>query len=232
MHSSDVPINLYRPVGTAVPIEAVVFDLGGVLLDWDPRHLYRGLFADETDMERFLGELCTPEWHAPHDLGVPAAESCRALASRHPDHADLIWAWSDRSEEMIGGEIAGTVEVLGELVKAGVPCFALTNMEAETYPLRRERYGFLSWFDGTVVSGQEGVAKPDPEIYLRLLDRFGLTASATLMIDNTGENIESAAGLGMQTLLFRSPGQLRRELAAAGLLSSTTTRDVAVSESG
>jgi 2-haloacid dehalogenase len=218
MHKSDVPTR------AGVPIGAVIFDIGGVLLDWDPRHLYRGLFTDEAAMERFLGELCTPEWHAPHDLGVPAARSCRALASRHPDHAELIWAWSERSEEMVGGEIAGSVEVLGELVSAGVPCFALTNMEAETYPLRRERYSFLGWFDGTVVSGQEGVAKPDPEIYLRLLARFGLAAPATLMIDNTEENIESAAGLGMQTLLFTSAVQLRRELRAAGLLSPTADR--------
>ncbi len=200
-----------------VPIEAVVFDVGGVLLDWDPRHLYRHLFTHDADMERFLGELCTPDWHAPHDVGVPAAASCKALASRHPDRADLIWAWSERSEEMIGGVFAESVEILGELVESGVPCFALTNMEAETYPLRRERYPFFGWFDGTVVSGQEGVAKPDPEIYLRLLDRFGLTAPTTVMIDNTEENLVAAARLGMQTVWFRSSAQLRADLRAAGL---------------
>ena len=151
------------------PIDAVVFDLGGVLLDWDPRHLYRKLFADDAAMECFLGELCTPEWHHAHDRGVSTAESCAALALRHPRFSQLIWAWSERSEEMVAGDIPGSVDVLRDVKRTGLPCYALTNMEAETYPLRRERFPFLGWFDGTVVSGREGVCKPDPEIFLRLL---------------------------------------------------------------
>ncbi len=208
---------------TQVPVEAVVFDIGGVLLDWDPRYLYRKLFTDESAMECFLSEVCTPEWHAPHDRGVPASESCRELAALNPDVSDLIWAWSHRSEEMIGGEFADSVEVLGELVDSGMPCFALTNMEAETYPLRRGRYPFFGRFDGIVVSGEERVAKPDPEIFCRLLHRFGLTASTTLMIDNTRENIESASDLGMQTVLFRSAGQLRQRLYDVGALCRTAS---------
>ncbi len=199
-------------------MEAVVFDLGGVLIDWDPRHLYRKLFADEVEMERFLADHCSPAWHQPHDRGVPAAESCAVLAARHPELADLIWAWSTRSEEMIGGVDEGSIEVLRAVRDTGLPCFALTNMEAETYPVRRARYPFLRWFDGTVVSGWEGMAKPDPEIFVLLLERFGLTPETTLMVDDLSENLDTARQLGMQTLLFRSSARLRDELEVAGVL--------------
>jgi 2-haloacid dehalogenase len=196
---------------------AVVFDLGGVLLDWNPRHLYRKLFDDETAMDRFLTEVCTIEWHAAHDLGVPSERTCSELSAAHPEQAELIWAWSRRSEEMVAGPIEGTVEVLRSLKTAGVPCYALTNMERETYPRRRERFPFLGWFDGTVVSGFEGVAKPDPRIFELLLDRFGLTASSTVLIDDSPVNVEAARRVGIQAVQFRSPEQLRRWLADAGL---------------
>jgi 2-haloacid dehalogenase len=200
------------------PVEAVVFDVGGVLLDWNPRHLYRKLIADEAEMERFLEEVCSPSWHAPHDRGVSTAASCAELARRYPEVSELIWAWSRRSEEMIGGVNAGSVEVLREVKETDLPCYALTNMEAETYPLRFERFPFLGWFDGTVVSGREGVAKPEQEIFMRLLDRFGLTAKTTLMIDDVEENLDAAGKLGMQTALFHSSRQLRTQLEAAGIL--------------
>ncbi len=119
---------------------------------------------------------------------------------------------------MIGGVDAGSVEVLRAVRETGLACYALTNMEAETYPLRLERFAFLGWFDGTVVSGREGVAKPEPAIFMRLLDRFGLTAGTTLMIDDTKENLETASRLGIQTILFRSSRQLRAELEVADVL--------------
>jgi 2-haloacid dehalogenase len=199
-------------------VKAVVFDVGGVLLDWDPRYLYRKLFTDKAKMEVFLTEICSPAWHAPHDRGVSTVASCAELASRHPEFSELIWAWSSRSEEMIGGVDAGSVEVLRAVRATGLPCYALTNMEAETYPLRLDRYAFLGWFEGTVVSGREGIAKPEPAIFMRLLDRFGLTARTTLMIDDTKENLETASSLGIQTVLFRSSRQLRAELEAAAAL--------------
>jgi 2-haloacid dehalogenase len=201
-----------------LPVEAVVFDVGGVLLDWNPRHLYRKLFGNEAEMERFLDEICSPAWHAPHDRGASTAASCAELASAHPQFSKLIWAWSRRSEEMIGGVDAGSVEVLRAVRETELPCYALTNMEAETYPLRLERFPFLRWFDGTVVSGREGVAKPEPEIFMRLLDRFGLTSGTTLMIDDTKENLDAASKLGMQTVLFRSSRELRAQLEATGIL--------------
>ena len=201
-------------------ITAVIFDLGGVLLDWNPRYLYRKMFDDEEAMERFLSEVCTMDWHEANDRGVPFEVTCAQLAEEHPEHAEQIWAWGTRTEEMVGGPIEGTVQVLRELIAAGsVRVFALTNMEAHTYPVRRERYDFMRWFEGTVVSSEEGVVKPDPRIYLALLDRFGLEAGSTLMIDDSARNIEAARTLGLATVLFESPEALRTELEALGLLA-------------
>lgn len=199
-------------------LDAVVFDVGGVLLDWDPRHLYRKLFEDEREMERFLAEVCTLEWHAAADLGTPVAQSCAELVAVHPDRAELIWAWAHRGEEMIAGEIYATVEILRELKARRVRCYGLTNMEAETYPIRRPRFQFFALFDGIVVSGLEGVAKPDAEIFERLLDRFGLCAETTLMIDDAPANVAAARALGMQAIAFTSAQQLRCSLEDLGLL--------------
>jgi 2-haloacid dehalogenase len=225
IHYVQITINNVSSHTTAglPPVEAVVFDVGGVLLDWNPRYLYRKLIADEAEMERFLEELCSPSWHAAHDRGVSTAASCAELACRYPESSELIWAWFRRSEEMIGGVDAGSVKILRAVKETELPCYALTNMEAETYPLRLERFPFLGWFDGTVVSGREGVAKPEPEIFMRLLDRFALTSRTTLMIDDAEENLETASKLGMQTVAFGSSRQLRRQLEAAGILRPSLT---------
>jgi 2-haloacid dehalogenase len=208
------------PTTPTTDIEAVVFDIGGVLLDWNPRHLYRKLFRDEEAMNRFLDEICTLEWHDAHDRGVPFERSCAELAARHPEHSELIWSWARRSEEMIAGPLPDSVAILRDLKEQGVRCYALTNMEAETYPLRRARFDFLTWFDGTLVSAFEGIAKPDLEIFLRLLDRFDLRPETTLMIDDSCRNIDAAAQVGMPTVRFTTPGDLRTRLERAGVLSS------------
>ncbi|MGN6170909.1 MAG: HAD family hydrolase [Solirubrobacteraceae bacterium] len=205
-------------------IEAVVFDIGGVLLDWDPRYLYRKLFDDEEAMNRFLEQVCTVEWHERHDRGCSVTESCEKLATARPEEAELIRAWGRRSEEMVAGPIDGTVQILQELRDAGVACYALTNMERESYPRRVARYPFLNWFDGTVVSGFEGVIKPDPEIFELLMRRFDLSPSSTLLIDDSYANVEAALSLGMRGLRFRSPTQLRTELERLRLLSPTASR--------
>jgi 2-haloacid dehalogenase len=206
------------PTTQPAGIEAVVFDVGGVLLDWSPRHLYRKLFSDEEEMNRFLDEICTLEWHDAHDRGVPVAESCAELAARHPEYAEPIWAWARRGEEMIAGPIDGGVAILQALKDAAMRCYALTNMEAETYPLRRARYDFLGWFEGTVVSAFEGIAKPDLEIFRRLLDRFGLEAASTVMIDDSARNVDAACRVGMQAVKFTTAHELRAWLERAGLL--------------
>lgn len=202
------------------PIDAVVFDIGGVLLDWNPRYLYRGLFDDEVEMEDFLARVCTLEWHHDNDLGVPLEQTCGQLAAAHPEYAELIWAWGRRSEEMIGGPIDGSVAILEDLHRAGVACYALTNMESWTFPLRRARFPFFSVFDGIVVSSHERVAKPDAEIFRRVTDRFALIPARTLLIDDALRNVEAADALGWQTIRFTSPAELRGALTTAGLLGT------------
>jgi 2-haloacid dehalogenase len=199
-------------------IDAIVFDIGGVLLDWNPRYLYRKMFEDEQEMERFLSEVCTPEWHDAHDRGTPFEVSCAELAARYPGYADQIYAWGRRSEEIVRGSIPETVELLRELRDAGVPCYALTNMEVETYPQRVERFSFLRWFDGAVVSGFEGVAKPDVEIFEVLLEGFDLEAKSTLLVDDSPRNVRAALSVGMQAIEFRSASQIREVLVEARVL--------------
>jgi 2-haloacid dehalogenase len=202
---------------SAPAITAVVWDVGGVLLDWDPRYVYRELFDDAAEMERFLAEVTSVRWHEDNDRGVRYGDSCAALAAQWPQYTELIWTWARRTEDMIAGPIPGSVALLEELIAAGVPSYGLTNMEAETYPLRRERYGFLRALRGTVVSSAEGVIKPDPEIFRRLLSRFDLVAGQTVFIDDSARNIAAAAALGFAAVRFRSPEQLRADLVALGL---------------
>jgi 2-haloacid dehalogenase len=198
-------------------IDAVVFDLGGVLIDWNPRHLYRRLFAGEQEMELFLAEVCTGEWHQQHDLGADITQSCRQLAQLHPQHRQPIMAWAERGEEMVAGQFDETVELLAALKAAGMPCYALSNMEPETYAIRRDRFAFMSWFDGLVISGHEGTAKPGRQIFDVLLDRFGLDPHRCVFIDDSARNIEAARELGMTALLYTSAGQLRQELEDLGI---------------
>jgi 2-haloacid dehalogenase len=200
------------------PIDAIVFDIGGVLLDWNPRYLYRKVYTDEQEMERFLSDVCTLEWHDAHDRGKPFEVSCAELAATHPAYSEQIYAWGRRSEEMVRGPIPDTVELLRELKDAGVPCYVLTNMEVETYPQRVERFPFLRWFDGAVVSGFEGVAKPDVEIFELLLERFALEAESTLLVDDSPRNVRAALSVGMQAVEFSSATQLRQVLVDARVL--------------
>ena len=206
--------------GPGPGITTVVFDLGGVLIDWDPRHLYRKLFRDPGQMEDFLARVCTPDWHYAHDLGDDMRQSCRRLASRYPGQREMIMAWAERNEEMTRGQFDGTVAVLAELRAAGVPCLALSNMEAETFPLERARFAFMDWFDGYVISGIEGVAKPDRRIFEILLGRYRLAAAATLFIDDTPPNVAAARDLGMQALQYTCASALRRDLRSLGLAVS------------
>src|SRR5436309_5681265 len=161
----------------------VVFDLGGVLIDWDPRHLYRQLFAeDEAAMEQFLATVCTHEWNRCQDAGRSFAEGARLLKAEHPDQAELIDAYGARFDEMMPGPIAGSVEILAELRARGTPLYGLTNFSAETYPPAFERFGFLGCLQGILGSGQVEIIKPDPRIYELLIKRFGLDPLRTVYI--------------------------------------------------
>jgi 2-haloacid dehalogenase len=203
----------------ASPRRVVVFDLGGVLIDWNPRNLYRKLFAgDDAAMEAFLANVCTTEWNEGQDAGRSFAEAVAELMPRHADKRDLIEAFGGRFDEMIPGAIDGTVEIVADLKRAGVPRYALTNWSAETFPPQRQRFPFLSWFDGIVVSGNEGVIKPDPRIFRILLERYAIAPEEAVFIDDNPENAAAAAALGIHGIHFRSPTLLRRELGTLGLL--------------
>ena len=204
---------------TAPPRRIVIFDIGGVLLRWDPRHLYRKLFpGDERAMEDFLTNVCTVEWNERQDAGRTFAEAHAELLPRHRDKSHLIEAFGRRFDEMIAGPVEGTVAILADLKRAGVPRYALTNWSAETFPPARERFDFLSWFDGVVVSGVEGVIKPDPRIFNILLDRYHIPPDEAVFIDDNPGNAAAADSLGIHGIHFRSPELLRRELETLGLL--------------
>lgn len=197
----------------------VVFDLGGVLIDWDPRHLYRKLFpGDAAGMERFLAEVCTGAWNLQQDAGRSWAEGTAQLRDAHPGQAALIDAFHHRWPEMIAGPIAGTVEILAALRAAGAPLFALTNWSAETFPVALERFDFMAWFQGIVVSGQEKLIKPDPRIYRLLVERHGLRPEELVYIDDNPGNAAAATALGMHGIHFTGPDALRAELVSLGLL--------------
>jgi 2-haloacid dehalogenase len=196
-----------------------VFDLGGVLLDWNPRYLYRKLFnGDEAAMEHFLATVCTTEWNECQDAGRTFAEGTRALLPQHSDKIELIEAFGKRFDELIAGPIDGAVEVLSEVKQRGVPLYAITNWSAETFPPQRARFPFLSWFDGIVVSGLEGVIKPDPRIFRILCERYRVAPESAVFIDDVAANAAAASALGIHGIHFRSSEQLRRELVAVGLL--------------
>ncbi|WP_114376877.1 HAD family hydrolase [Elioraea thermophila] len=198
-------------------IDAVIFDLGGVLIDWNPRHLYRKLFADEAEMERFLAEVCTPAWNLEQDRGRPWAQAIAELSACHPDQAELIAAYRGRWPEMLNGAIAGTVALLERLDDAGVPLYALTNWSAETWPYAERLYPFLARFRAIVVSGRIGLVKPEPAIYRHALARFGLAPERTLFIDDSAKNVEGARAVGLHALRFAGAEALARDLARLGL---------------
>lgn len=197
-------------------IDAVVFDLGGVLIDWNPRHLYGNLFSDSAEMESFLAEVCTNDWHLAHDLGADIKRSCECLARLHPGYRDMIMAWAERGEEMAAGQLDQAVAVLAELKATGMRCYALSNMEGEFFPIRYARFPFMKLFDGYVISGIEGVVKPDQRIFEILLERYGLDPLATVFIDDSKRNVEAAAAMGINALHYTSAQQLRQELRRLG----------------
>jgi 2-haloacid dehalogenase len=199
-------------------INAITFDLGGVLIDWNPRHLYRKLYgADEAGMERLLTDVCNPEWNAQLDAGRPLAEAVAELAAAHPDQAEMIVAYGQRWDEMLGPAFEETVAILREVRAAGYPTYALSNWSAETFEVTRRRYPFLDEMDGILISGEVGVGKPDPAIFRAFLARFGLTAGETVFIDDWDRNVATASSLGIVAIQFRGAAKLRADLRALGL---------------
>lgn len=205
-------------MGGGEGVETVVFDIGNVLIDWDPRYLYRKVFADEEEMERFLGTVATREWHIEQDRSRTMDEATTLLASRHPEYAREIEAFYGRWEETFGGPIEGSVRVLRELRERGYPLYALTNWSAETFPKARGWYRFLDLFDEIVVSGEIGMIKPDPGIYDVLVERTGLDPATTVFIDDSPASVRAAEALGFLGVLFEVAEGLRGDLTRLGLL--------------
>ena len=199
-------------------IRAVVFDIGNVLIEWDRRLLYRHFYPDPDQLEAFLTTVYTLEANERFDRGQPLHEFTAELASEHPGHAAAILALRERWIETLGAVIEGTVEVLAELRRRNVPLYALSNFGAGSFALIEHRYEFFEWFDGMVISGREGVVKPEPEIFARLCERYRLAPAEAVFVDDMAVNVDAARRIGMDGVVFASPGQLRRELAARGLV--------------
>ena len=202
-----------------MPATTIVFDLGGVLIDWNPRYVYRQLLESEAEVNQFLQEVATMDWNIQQDRGRTLAEGTRLLIERHPNHTQLIQAYYGRWTEMLGGPIAETVEILDELRQSGkYRLLALTNWSAETFPIAQKRYNFLGWFEGTVVSGVEQCIKPELQIYQILFERYKLNPADCLFIDDNEKNVAGSISAGMPALHFENPAQLRQELVSRGIL--------------
>ncbi|MBN2971108.1 HAD family phosphatase [Roseomonas aeriglobus] len=200
-----------------MPPNTVIFDVGKVLYDWNPRFLYERLIPEGEALDAFLRDVLTMEWHFQHDAGRPFAETSVELVARFPQHADLIGHWGPRFLESIGAPIPGMHELVADLDAVGVPLYAITNFSGEFFPELRARDAFLfDRFRDIVVSGDEKLVKPDPAIYRLALDRFGVTAEQAVFVDDNAANVASAARLGIHAILFEDEPKLRTELRGLG----------------
>lgn len=198
--------------------DTVIFDLGGVLIDWNPDYVFKTLFENKEELDWFYKNVCTPAWNEEQDAGRNLQEATEELVTRFPEHELNIRAFYDRWEEMLGGPISGTVDILQKLKnQEQIKLYALTNWSAETFPVALDRYEFLHWFDGRLVSGEEKTRKPFADIYERLIQKFDITPSSSVYIDDNERNLAPAKALGMHTIRFISPGQLKMELKELGL---------------
>lgn len=195
----------------------VVFDIGNVLLRWDPRHLYARIFPNPSDMEWFLSEICTPAWNLELDRGRAFAPAVEELAARHPEWTEAIRAFDTRWHEMVPGSIPENVALLERIRARGQPVYAITNFSREKFTEACERFPFLTLFDGVVVSAHEGLIKPDPAIFRLFLERYGLAAEACIFIDDSAANIAAAREIGMTTIHFVDGVDVGQELARLGM---------------
>nr|WP_206377070.1 HAD family phosphatase [Sphingomonas sp. G-3-2-10] len=204
-----------------IPVQphAVIFDVGNVLFDWDPRFLYERLIEDDRALDAFLADVVTKQWHFQHDEGRPFAETSAELSALYPQHADLIAAWGPRFNESVGGPIPGMLEIVAELAARDVPLFAITNFSGEFWPpFRASQEAVFAPFRDVVVSGDEKLVKPDPAIYALALKRFGLDASQAVFVDDNLANVESSRAAGIHTVHFTDAAAFRAELERLELL--------------
>lgn len=202
-------------------INTIIFDLGNVLIEWNPERVFNDSYFDsEEKRQYFLTNICTMDWNEQQDAGRSIVEATQLLIQEFPDWEQPIRDYYGRWTEMLGGPIRGSVEIFRALKDSGsYKLYALTNWQAGLFDIALVRYNFLHWFDGRVVSGEERMRKPAPEFYQRLLDRYAVDPSKALFIDDNLRNIKAAEALGITSILFTSPQQLREELEDLNILS-------------
>jgi 2-haloacid dehalogenase len=194
-------------------ISTVIFDLGGVLIDWNPHYVYRHIFDNEEKLKWFFETVCTSEWNEMQDAGRSLAEATEELVAKHPEYEKEVRAFYGRWEEMLGGAMQDTVDILSAIRASGkYKLYALTNWSAETFPVALQRYDFLKWFNGIVMSGEERTRKPFPEFYQILLDRFNINPAEAVFIDDNVRNIHGAEAVGIHGIHFQSAQQLTQSL--------------------
>jgi 2-haloacid dehalogenase len=199
-------------------VEAVIFDVGKVLYQWDIRHLYARLIPDPTALDHFVTQIVTPQWHFQHDAGRPLDEMVAELISKHPDHRELIRAYVPRWLETIPGPVPGSLALVERLAARAVPIYGITNFGTEFWAMFRPTAPVFDLFRDIVVSGAEKMVKPDPRIYQLAIDRFGITAERSLFIDDRRDNIDAARDFGLQVHHFKDAATLETDLRQRNLL--------------
>lgn len=199
-------------------IDTVIFDIGNVLVKWNPANLYRKIFPVEEEREQFLTTICTMEWHTLQDAGRSPQEGTTELLGKYPEHKEAILAFYDRWEEMFDGAIEGTVEILKEVKEKGYRVYALSNYNAELYQRTVNDFPFLDWFDGKIISSEAKMKKPDENIYRLLFSRFAIDPETAIFIDDLAANIAAANRLGLKGILFTTPEALRQELQTRNII--------------
>ena len=193
-------------------VDTVIFDLGNVLVRWDPANLYKKIFARQEERDFFLHNICTMEWHTFQDAGRSPQEGTAELVKLYPHYEEAIRAFYTRWEEMFDGPIEGTVEILKEVKEKGYKVYALSNWNAELYRRTANNFPFLEWFDGKIISSEEKMKKPDENIYQLLFERFSVSPSRAVFIDDNTANIATAERIGLDSILFTTPEALRKSL--------------------
>jgi 2-haloacid dehalogenase len=194
-------------------INTIIFDLGAVLIDWHPEYLYKKLFSDEAEMKYFLANVCTPHWNEEQDAGRSIKDGTEALIQQFPEQEENIRAFYSRWDEMLNGPVDGTLQIFTRLKQSGkYKLYALTNWSTETWPIALNKFDFLNWFDGIVVSGHEGIRKPAPEFYQLLLDRYNINTEEALFIDDNLRNVIAARAMGIESIHFTSAEKLNHQL--------------------
>lgn len=200
-------------------IDTVIFDLGNVLVKWDPANLYKKIFSNEAERSHFLRNICSMEWHTLQDGGRSPQEGTAELVKQFPEHETAIRAFYDRWEEMFDGAIEGSVAILKAVKEAGYKVYALSNWNADLFQRTLPDFPFLNWFDGKIISSEENMKKPDEPIYQLLFERFSINPESAVFIDDNADNVATAKRLGLHGILFTSPEDLRNALQTLKILT-------------